>query len=235
MAQALPQASDVKLQVNPRILALAQRDGDGCVWCTEQVDLLEATVEHLVPRARGGPDHLDNLLLACRRCNPARSITPAVTYLDHLVAAGGCPQAALVEAALARVWASAAFSVGAHAVLERCYVAGVKALDDLEAALEGEGWSLLASPLAIGEHYLVARLRALADLEKAHKRVKDMHERGLSRRDFAVQVACNLETHHSRAAFHLLDDKEDEAFEMLLFRRLRRAFGRELERAFAPA
>lgn len=221
------------LEVKPRIQALIDRDGDSCVWCRAEVVPLEATVEHLVPRTRGGPDHLDNLLLACGRCNSARAITPVAVYVEELLEQGGNPDRELVEAGLKRAWSSPAFSVGAHAVLERCYVAGVKEAVDLEPALRGEGWVLAADPLAIGEHYLAARLRALGDLARAQEHVHDMSERGLSRRDFATKVACRLERHQSQAAFYLLDSKEEEAFELLFFRRLRRAFGRELDRVFA--
>lgn len=36
--------------------------------------VLRATVEHIVPRTHGGSDSLDNLAIACGRCNGAKGI-----------------------------------------------------------------------------------------------------------------------------------------------------------------
>lgn len=50
-----------------------------CHWCGKAfANISEATVEHLVPRSRGGSDRMDNLRLACEPCNRARrdSIDP---------------------------------------------------------------------------------------------------------------------------------------------------------------
>jgi hypothetical protein len=42
------------------------RDGWACVFCGTSESL---TLDHIVPRSRGGTDRLDNLQTACRRCN----------------------------------------------------------------------------------------------------------------------------------------------------------------------
>ena len=51
--------------------AVAERAGFCCEYCLSQlkfsVDSL--SVEHIVPRSRGGRDDLENLGLACQRCN----------------------------------------------------------------------------------------------------------------------------------------------------------------------
>lgn len=49
-----------------RIKMLAQRQCDYC-GSTERL-----TIDHLVPRIKGGPDDGANLLLACGRCNSAK-------------------------------------------------------------------------------------------------------------------------------------------------------------------
>jgi hypothetical protein len=46
--------------------AAYERDGSVCRYCGSTDDL---TVDHVVPRARGGSDNLENLAVACRRCN----------------------------------------------------------------------------------------------------------------------------------------------------------------------
>jgi 5-methylcytosine-specific restriction endonuclease McrA len=45
-----------------------------CEYC-HSLELLSAnrfTIDHIVPRSLGGSDHIDNLALACRRCNERR-------------------------------------------------------------------------------------------------------------------------------------------------------------------
>lgn len=53
----------------PLLHALLQRDGPACFYCIRATDEGNRTLEHLVPRAHGGPDHLSNLVLAHRECN----------------------------------------------------------------------------------------------------------------------------------------------------------------------
>lgn len=52
---------------------LAERFGPWCVWCGAQFsEANPETLEHLVPRALGGSYVVENLALACDRCNKAR-------------------------------------------------------------------------------------------------------------------------------------------------------------------
>lgn len=55
------------------------RDGYRCQLCGEPVEMTASpcdadgpSLDHVVPRARGGGDHPDNLRLTHRRCNSAR-------------------------------------------------------------------------------------------------------------------------------------------------------------------
>lgn len=58
---------DSKTSVTER--TLIQRDGRGCFFCFHEKELM--TIEHLVPRAHGGPNHIANKFLACEPCNLA--------------------------------------------------------------------------------------------------------------------------------------------------------------------
>jgi 5-methylcytosine-specific restriction endonuclease McrA len=49
---------------------LAGRDGDRCFYCLKSGIVL--TVDHVIPVARGGRSTLDNLVLACTRCNSSK-------------------------------------------------------------------------------------------------------------------------------------------------------------------
>ena len=48
---------------------LYRREGGRCAYCGMQIDLKEATMDHILPRCKGGEDSWTNLVLACRRCN----------------------------------------------------------------------------------------------------------------------------------------------------------------------
>ncbi len=48
---------------------LLLRDGEACFFCGDPMLPEEITVEHLVAKNKGGPDHTDNLVLAHERCN----------------------------------------------------------------------------------------------------------------------------------------------------------------------
>jgi 5-methylcytosine-specific restriction endonuclease McrA len=42
------------------------RDGYTCQYCGKKTDL---TIDHVIPRSRGGKDTWDNVVVACLRCN----------------------------------------------------------------------------------------------------------------------------------------------------------------------
>jgi hypothetical protein len=55
---------------------VARRARHRCEYCRapEAIFNLEFEVEHIVALARGGPDELDNLALACRSCNLRKGV-----------------------------------------------------------------------------------------------------------------------------------------------------------------
>lgn len=61
--------------------ALLQRDGvevDGkrtfeCCWCSRRLTEAQVTIEHVMPKSKGGADALFNLKIACRLCNTERA------------------------------------------------------------------------------------------------------------------------------------------------------------------
>lgn len=50
-----------------RVAALIERDGAECAYCDRTPASYE--VDHFIPRAKGGPDIMANLVLACAPCN----------------------------------------------------------------------------------------------------------------------------------------------------------------------
>ncbi len=72
---------------------LAARDGGAaCVWCSKRAAPDSFTFEHLIPRGAGGPNCLENLVLACPSCNHARGRAPAAAWAAQAAAAGRQPR-----------------------------------------------------------------------------------------------------------------------------------------------
>lgn len=70
--------------VRRQVAFLRRRDGDYCHLCKELIDFTIADTDdpmhysrdHLVPRALGGANTVENKRLAHRGCNSARDLTP---------------------------------------------------------------------------------------------------------------------------------------------------------------
>lgn len=63
------------------------RDGHCCVYCGTRASEAELTLDHVVPRSRGGRTTWDNVVAACRPCNAqkgGRTPTEARLRLRHL-------------------------------------------------------------------------------------------------------------------------------------------------------
>ena len=48
------------------------RDNYSCVYCEKQLSSEELSVDHVLPKSRGGKDTWDNLVTACKTCNCAK-------------------------------------------------------------------------------------------------------------------------------------------------------------------
>jgi 5-methylcytosine-specific restriction endonuclease McrA len=66
-----------------RRAAIYERDGHRCVWCsaTERLSL-----DHLVPRSRGGSNESSNLVTSCVGCNRHRCNKATLVYAVELSA-----------------------------------------------------------------------------------------------------------------------------------------------------
>ncbi len=60
------------------------RDGADCVWCRRELGPghRDASLEHVVPRLKGGPAWPENEVCACRACDRRRGHRWARPYLD---------------------------------------------------------------------------------------------------------------------------------------------------------
>ena len=78
-----PWAATAKTERNRRhrditVKALLVRDGSDCFFCLDSMEPGEETIEHLVPRAHGGPNHVSNYVLAHQPCNADAGHTSAM-------------------------------------------------------------------------------------------------------------------------------------------------------------
>jgi hypothetical protein len=86
LSDRLPPANSKWRKTEMIVSTLLQRDGDSCFYCGLPVGGDES-VEHLLPRAHGGPDHISNLALAHSQCNARAghlSIAEKVALRDEL-------------------------------------------------------------------------------------------------------------------------------------------------------
>jgi hypothetical protein len=87
-----------------KMLRLADRDGEHCVWCSTYITYqsIHCTLDHIRCRSHGGADALGNLVLACASCNHRRANAPASSWLEACVDAGQDVDVDAVLRAIAR-------------------------------------------------------------------------------------------------------------------------------------
>src|SRR5690242_19573794 len=82
---------------------LMARDGPACVWCGRELWRRDLTLEHVIPRSRGGHATAENAVVACRSCNKRRGSRPVDAYVRELLRAGGDVDLAALGDALGRL------------------------------------------------------------------------------------------------------------------------------------
>jgi hypothetical protein len=128
-----------------RVDEIWRRDGGRCAWCGAAPWARDRTVDHVLPRSRGGTSDLHNLLAACRRCNRTRGSQSAVAHarrqaqrdrdvrtdallagLDRLVEHGTAPERryGARQAHALRDWAAGEKALADHALRRAARGAG---------------------------------------------------------------------------------------------------------------
>jgi 5-methylcytosine-specific restriction endonuclease McrA len=57
---------------NPQKNRLWREQGQECAYCKKKVRRKNATIDHIVPRARGGTNAVTNKVVTCRACNESK-------------------------------------------------------------------------------------------------------------------------------------------------------------------
>jgi 5-methylcytosine-specific restriction endonuclease McrA len=63
---------------------LWQRDNGRCQYCLAKVSFIDATVDHVIPRSRGGNHSWINLVIACFPCNQKKGCRTPLESGMHL-------------------------------------------------------------------------------------------------------------------------------------------------------
>ncbi len=66
-----------------RHVLYGQQEGD-CAGCSTHFPFRNLTVDHVIPRSKGGTDHLDNLQLLCSTCNSSKGTLDQAAFLAKL-------------------------------------------------------------------------------------------------------------------------------------------------------
>ena len=82
---------------------LIERDGPSCVWCGRELWRRDLTLEHVVPRSRGGHATAENAVVACRSCNKRRGSKPVDAYVRELLREGADVDLAALRRSLGRL------------------------------------------------------------------------------------------------------------------------------------
>ena len=86
-----------------KVEQLIERDGPRCVWCGRELWPRDLTVEHVVPRSRGGHAIPENAVVACRSCNRRRGSRPVDAYARDLLREGAEVDVVALRRSLSRL------------------------------------------------------------------------------------------------------------------------------------
>jgi hypothetical protein len=96
-------AGDILEGVEVDVEQLIERDGPECVWCGRELWRRDLTLDHVVPRSRGGHMTQENALLACRSCNRRRGARPVDAYVRDRLREGAEVDVDAVRRSLTRL------------------------------------------------------------------------------------------------------------------------------------
>lgn len=83
--------------LDPEVRKAVHATTDGlCFYCDRPIALNAFEVDHIVPKASGGPDHMSNFAPSCKGCNASKNSHNVVEFMKRLKA----KKAALVPVAL---------------------------------------------------------------------------------------------------------------------------------------
>lgn len=61
--------------------AIVERDGYTCMYCGSTFEAEWFTLDHVIPREKGGSNKSSNLVCSCQSCNSSKGTKNALTWL----------------------------------------------------------------------------------------------------------------------------------------------------------
>ena len=83
--------ADIKPFITQKQWLYGAQDGY-CKGCRSHFPVQNFTIDHIIPRSKGGTDHVENLQLLCGHCNSLKGDRPMEYLLARLAAANGYAQ-----------------------------------------------------------------------------------------------------------------------------------------------
>ena len=80
---------------NHKLRRLHFIQGGQCFYCRQDLNLDEATLDHIIPKSLGGSDSIDNLACCCKSINQLFANMPVKIKLDSILqwqGAVSCPK-----------------------------------------------------------------------------------------------------------------------------------------------
>lgn len=71
----------VGLTPTKRRIVYAEESGR-CIYCGRPVSQMNYSVDHIIPRASGGDDSIDNLVCCCKTCNNKKDCRSLIDFID---------------------------------------------------------------------------------------------------------------------------------------------------------
>lgn len=74
-----------------------EKTAGACGYCGRSLNQTKRTIDHIVPKHNGGDNSIENLIVACRRCNSQKQVMSTegfklwLTYQDLVSAYGFSP------------------------------------------------------------------------------------------------------------------------------------------------
>jgi 5-methylcytosine-specific restriction endonuclease McrA len=56
-----------------------------CFYCNKALSQKEASVDHIIPKSKGGPNDPSNYLISCRKCNSDRGNTDIEIWVEKII------------------------------------------------------------------------------------------------------------------------------------------------------
>jgi len=62
-----------------------ERDKGICTFCGRELLLRQISLDHYLPKSKGGPDDIFNLVLSCKKCNEYKKSRIPPDYKDKII------------------------------------------------------------------------------------------------------------------------------------------------------